>query len=109
MPIAESEKERRRALLKKHYDVENQHDMDAIMETFAPEGEMIYNRIPFGDPESIRGAHLRIGFAGEGGGFKGIVNHIDGEHFTADEIVVEGRLCGQHVGEFQGVEATVNN
>ena len=106
MPIADSEKERRRALLKKHYDVENQHDMDAIMETFAPESEMIYNRIPFRDPESIRGAHGRIGFAGEGGAFKGIVNHIDGEHFTTDEIVIEGRLCGQHVGEFQGIEAT---
>ncbi len=27
-------------------------------------------------------------------------------HFTADEIVIEGRLCGKHVGEFQGFPPT---
>ena len=34
MPITDSEKARRRALLKTHYDVENDHDMNGIMETF---------------------------------------------------------------------------
>ena len=64
MPISDSEKNRRRALLKTHYDVENGHDIDGIMETFSPEGEMIYNRIPFTDPKSIRDAHALIGFFG---------------------------------------------
>ncbi len=36
MPITDSEKTRRRALLKTHYDVENDHDMNGIMATFAP-------------------------------------------------------------------------
>ena len=109
MPITDSEKTRRRALLKTHYDVENDHDMDGIMATFAPEGVMLYNRIPFTGPQSIRGAHGLIGFSGADGAFKDIHNYIDVEHFTEDEIIVEGRLCGKHVGEFQGIEATGRN
>ena len=106
MPITDSEKARRRALLKTHYDVENGHDIKGIMATFAPEGEMLYNRIPFTDPKSIRDAHLLIGFSGTYGAFKDIHHYIDVEHFTEDEIIVEGRLCGKHVGEFQGFKAT---
>ena len=109
MPITDSEKARRRALLKTHYDVENDHDMDGIMATFAPESVMLYNRVPFTDPPSIRSAHLRIGFSGTDGALKDMHNYIDVEHFTEDEIIVEGRLCGKHVGEFQGIEATGRN
>ncbi len=109
MPITDSEKARRRALLKTHYDVENDHDMNGIMETFSPDGEMIYNLIPFTEPQSIRNAHDLIGFSGTDGAFENIQNCIDREHLTDDEIIVEGRLCGKHVGEFQGIEATGRN
>ncbi len=109
MPITDSEKARRRRLLKAHYDVENSHDMSAIMATFSPDAEMLYNRTPFTDPQSIRDAHGRIGFSGTDGAFEDIHNYIDDEHFTDDEIIVEGRLCGKHVGEFQGIEATGRN
>ncbi len=109
MPITDSEKARRRALLKTHYDVENSHDMDGIMATFSPEAEMLYNRIPFTDPQSIRYAHRLMGFSGTGGAFADIYHHIDSEHFTDDEIIVEGRLSGKHVGEFQGIEPTGRN
>ena len=109
MPITDSEKARRRALLKTHYEVENAYDMDGMMATFAPESVMLYNRIPFTDPQSIRDAHVRIGFFGTEGALKDMHNYIDVEHFTEDEIIVEGRLCGKHVGEFQGIEATGRN
>ena len=109
MPITDSEKTRRRALLKTHYDVENDHDMNGIMATFAPDAEMLFNRIPFTNPQSIRDAHVLLGFSGTDGAFKDIHNYIDGEHFTEDEIIVEGRLCGKHVGEFQGLKATGRN
>ena len=109
MLITDSEKNRRRALLKTHYDVENDHDINGIMATFAPDGEMLFNRFPFTDPQSIRGAHGLIGFSGTDGAFEDIHNYIDVEHFTEDEIIVEGRLCGKHVGEFQGIEATGRN
>ena len=105
MPITDSEKARRKALLKTHYDVENDHDMNGIMATFSPNAEVHYNRIPFTDPQSIRDGHSYIGFAG-GGAIEGIHHYIDGEHFTDDEIIVEGRACGKHVGEFMGIEAT---
>jgi len=109
MPITDSEKARRRSLLKTHYDIENSHDMNGIMATFSPDGEMLYNRIPFTDPQSIRDAHVLIGFSGTDGALEDLQNCIDVEHFTEDEIIVEGRLCGKHVGEFLGFEATGRN
>ena len=102
MPIDERERARRRALIAAHYEAENAQSIERIMETFSPDAEMIYNRQSFPEPEGIRLAHGYIGFAGAGGAFAGIHNVIDGEHFTADEIVIEGRLCGRHTGEFQG-------
>jgi len=109
VPITDSEKTRRRALLKTHYDVENDHDMNGIMATFAPSAEMLYNRIPFTDPQSIRDAHGLMGYFGKRGAFEDIHHYIDVEHFTEDEIIVEGRVSGKHVGEFQGFEATGRN
>jgi len=109
MPITNGEKARRRALLKTHYDVENGHDMNGIMETFSPNGEMLYNRIPFTDPQSIRDAHGLIGFSGTDGALEDLDNCIDSEHFTDDEIIVEGRLCGKHVRELEGIKATGRN
>ena len=109
MSITDSEKARRRRLLEAHYDVENDHDIKGIMATFAPDGEMLYNRTPFTDPQSIRDAHGLIGFSGTDGALEDLDNCIDSVHFTEDEIIVEGRLCGKHVGEFQGIEATGRN
>ncbi len=109
MPITDSEKTRRRALLKTHYEFENSHDINGIMATFSPDAEMVYNRAPFTDPQSIRHAHGLIGFSGTDGAIEDLHMCIDGEHFTDDEIIVEGRLCGKHVGEFQGIEATGRN
>ena len=83
MPIDEAERRRRRALIHAHYEAENRCDLDRIMATFAPEGEMLYNRLPFRDDESIRQAHTYIGFAGQGA-FSGIHNVRDGEHFTVE-------------------------
>jgi hypothetical protein len=101
MPIDEAERKRRQALLHIHYKVENDHDLDRIMATFSPDGEMLYNRQSFPEPELIRGAHAYMGFSAEGA-FERLQTIADHEHFTDDEIVVEGRLTGRHVGEFQG-------
>ncbi len=106
MPIDDAERARRRRLLHAHYAVENVNDLAGIMATFSPDAEMIYNRQSFPVPDAIAGGHAYIGFAGTGGAFTGIRNIIDAEHCTDDEIVVEGRLCGTHVGEFQGFPPT---
>lgn len=105
MPIDETERARRRALLEAHYDAENAHDLEAVMTTFSPRTEMRYNRQSFPDHDSIRQAHRYMGFTG-GGAFEGLRTVADDQHVTDDEIVVEGRLCGKHVGEFQGFPAT---
>ncbi len=109
MLITDGEKTRRRALLKAHYDAENGHDMNAIMATFSPDCELLYNRTPFTEPQSIRAAHDLMGFSGTDGAFEDIHNYIDVEHFTDDEIIVEGRFSGKHVREFYGIEATGRN
>jgi hypothetical protein len=54
---------------------------------------------------SIRQAHAYMGFSAQGA-FRGLRTIADRQHFTADEIVIEGRLCGRHVGEFQGFPPT---
>jgi len=97
--------ERRHALVQAHYAVENHHDLDAIMKTFAGQAEMLYNRQPFRDHDSIRAAHDYMGFAAAGA-FEGLRTVAEHEHVTADEIVIEGRLFGRHVGEFQGFAPT---
>lgn len=107
MPIDEKERARRRALLRAHYAAENAHDIDRIMKTFAaPDAVMLYNHQPFEDPDSIRAAHGYMGFSSAPGAFTGLQTNIDHEHFTDDEIVVEGRLCGRHSGEFLGFPPT---
>jgi hypothetical protein len=97
--------ERRRALVRAHYAVENRKDLDGIMHTFAADGEMLYNHIKFSDLDSIRQAHTYIGFSASGA-FENLLTIAEHEHLTADEIVIEGRLCGKHVGEFQGCAPT---
>lgn len=96
---------RRHALLHAHYAAENDNDLDRIMKTFAADTELIYNRQTFPDHATIRLAHEYIGFAGSGA-FANPQNLIDHEHLTDDEVIVEGRLCGKHVGEFQGFAPT---
>lgn len=106
MPIDEHERARRRALLEAHYAAENAHDGPRIMKTFAPQGEMLYNHTRFGDHDSIVAAHGYIGMTAAQGAFEGLVTRRDREHVTDEEIVVEGRLLGRHVGEFQGFAPT---
>ena len=100
--IEPHEEARRRALIAAHYAVENDRDIDRIMQTFARDAVMVYNGQRFAEPEQIRWAHAYIGFGPDDGAFTDVRNLRDAEHCTADEIVVEGRLQGRHVGEFQG-------
>src|SRR5512144_1394181 len=106
MPIDDKERKRRHALLQAHYAAENDHDIERIMKTFSKDGVMLYNRQSFPSDETIRWAHGYIGMTAARGAFGGLVNVIDAEHFTDDEIVVEGRLSGKHSSEFLGFAPT---
>ena len=106
MPIDVREQERRRALLKEHYAAENHHDLDRLMDTFADDGVMHFNHLPFEGDEEIRGAHILIGMSASPGAFSGLRAIIDEEHYTDEETVVEGRMCGKHSNEFLGFAPT---
>ena len=106
MSIDEKERARRRALVHAHMKVENGHDLDGIMATFSGDAEMLYNRQSFHEPDTIRVAHAYFGLSPADGAFKDLRVVPDHEHFTADEIVIEGRMCGTHVGDFEGFPPT---
>ncbi len=106
MPIDDQERERRRALIHEHYAAENEHDLERIMDTFAKDGVMHYNHQSFPSDEQIRVAHTYIGMSAAPGALSGLRAIIDEEHFTHEETVIEGRLCGKHSNEFFGFEPT---
>ncbi len=106
MPINDAERIRRRELVRAHLAAENQHDLDKVMSTFAEKTEMIYNRDSFTDHNAIRNAHIYIGMSPIAGAISGLEVITDAESFTDDDIVIEGRLCGKHVGEFRGYQPT---
>jgi hypothetical protein len=106
MPIDERERKRRHALLHAHYAAENDHDLERIMTTFATDGVMLYNRQTFATDETIRWAHAHMGMSAAPGAFSELRTLIDEEHFTDEEIVVEGRVCGKHSSEFLGFAPT---
>jgi ketosteroid isomerase-like protein len=106
MPIDETERTRRRALLRAHLDAENAGDGEGVMATFAGDAVMVYNTLPFASPEAILGAHQYIGFAGAAGAFASARNEIDRESFTDTDIVIEGRMCGVHERDFMGFAAS---
>ena len=106
MPIDERERERRRELIRVHYAAENDHDLDRIMATFSKHGVMVYNRQTFPSDEAIRLAHAYMGMSAARGAFAGLRAVIDVEHFTDTETVIEGRVCGNHSGEFLGFAPT---
>jgi len=92
------ERARWRELLEAHVGGENQHDLDVILETFADEGEMVFNgNVSRGD-DQLSSAHIMFGFsAAVPGGLTRTQVIAEREHFTDDSILIEGRVVGEHV------------
>ena len=106
MPIDAKERKRRRALVREHYAAENAHDLERIMDTFADDGVMRYNHLSFEGAERIPVSHTLSGMSASPGGFRGLRAIIDEEHYTDEETVIEGRVCGKHSNEFLGFAPT---
>lgn len=107
MPVSESERKRRRKLLKAHLDAENAHDLAAIMETFSDNGEMIFNSRSFKGKETIAEAHAGFGMSGDHpGSLEGLKVLVDQEFFTDDEIIITGCVVGKHTRPFGGLPPT---
>lgn len=105
MPVEENERARRHALLARHYAAENRHEIEKIMDTFAPDATMIYNRQVYQGVDAIALAHAYFGFSNQGA-FAHPTNTIDRESISDRDIIVEGTFRGKHIGEFLGFAPT---
>jgi predicted ester cyclase len=96
---------RRDRTMESHLAAEAAHDVDAIMATYAPDAEVIFNGQVFDTLEQIRSLHLALGFGG-----KGALPDLSSpplRSFKAGEvIVIEFRIKGTHEGEFVGIQPT---
>lgn len=106
MPIDSTERDRRRALLEEHYAAENDRDLDRIMATFAGDAVMSYNRLVLDGEAQIRSAHTLVGMSDSPGAFSGFRHTVDADHYTDEEVVVEGRMFATHSDEFLGFAPT---
>src|SRR5690242_19079506 len=106
MSINESERQRRKALVYAHMAAENAHDVDKVIETFADETEMIFNGLLVRDHNMIHHLHTQFAFSPDQSAITGTRLVVKHEHFTDDEMVIEGRLCGKHVPDWGAYPAT---
>ena len=91
--------------LEEHIRAENSHDVNAIMETFAEGGMLVFNGVSLADPDRIRMLHEQLGF-GDRGGFSDLRVEERQRYVSEDAIVLEQVVSGRHTGEWQGIAAT---
>lgn len=93
------------ALLARHLDAENRHDVDAIMATYADDPIVVLNGRALAGRDRVRAFHERFGFGGDGS-FADVRVEERHRHVTADAIVIEQTLSGRHVGDWEGMAPT---
>jgi hypothetical protein len=91
--------------LEDHIRAENSHDVNAIMETFAPDGVLVFNGSPLAGHDTIRGLHEGLGF-GDRGGFSDLQVEERQRYISDEAITLEQVVRGRHTGEWQGIAAT---
>lgn len=106
MTLDEHERKRRHRLVQAHMAAENDHDIDAIMATFASKTEMVFNGQRFEDLEQIRSLHIGFGMSSLPGGLHGIRLVPERETFGEEHVLIEARLFATHTGVIQGYPPT---
>jgi len=91
--------------LEEHIRAENAHDVNAIMNTFADNGMLVFNGLPLRDHDRIRTLHEALGF-GEQGGFSDLRVEEKQRYISDEAIILEQVVSGTHTGEWQGIAAT---
>jgi steroid delta-isomerase-like uncharacterized protein len=91
--------------LAEHFRAENGHDVDAILQTFAPDAAVVFGGKSYTGAEAIRRLHEGLGF-GAAGAFSELRIVEIRRHHTEHAIVVEQRLRGRHTGVWEGVAAS---
>lgn len=100
------QRKRWRQLVDLHMGEENQHDLPGVMATFAQQGEMIFNRMPFRGGEAIAAGHVLFGMSQLPGALVDTQVVPEREHYTDAELLIEGRVIATHVGDVLGFVGT---
>jgi predicted ester cyclase len=96
---------RRDLAMAAHLAAEAAHDVNAIMATYAPDAELVFNGRIFGTLEQIRNLHLALGFGGEGA-LPDLSSPPLRIFYAGETIVIEYCITGTHKGEFAGIQPT---
>lgn len=91
--------------LEEHIRAENEHDVEAIMNTFASDGVLVFNGTPLGNHAVIRTLHEQLGF-GENGGFSDLRIDVKHRYVSEEAITLEQVVTGTHTGKWQGISPT---
>jgi hypothetical protein len=91
--------------LEAHFHAENEHDVDAILATFADPSEVVWGGRSFRGVDVIRKLHDRMGF-GNDGAFTDLQIIERKRHYTSTAIIVEQTLRGRHAGIWEGLAPT---
>lgn len=103
--VSKDRLERRVRCLEAHIEAENNHDVEAIMNTFAANGVLVFNGLSIADHDRIRTLHEELGF-GEQGGFSELSIEERERYVSEEAIILEQVVKGRHTGAWQGVPAT---
>jgi steroid delta-isomerase-like uncharacterized protein len=98
-------KELREQIVLKHLQAENDHDIEAIMETFSEQPGFALNGAELSGQETIRAVYEGFGF-GQSGSFSDIQLNIQKWFWGDESVTVEMFLKAKHTGEWQGIAAT---
>jgi predicted ester cyclase len=96
---------RRAQTLAAHLHAENAHDVDGIVDTFAPGGKLILNGESYAGHGLIRRVHENFGFAA-GGAFSDLRVDVKHRHEAGAAIILEQVLSGRHTGVWNGIPPT---
>lgn len=109
MTVAASQLQRdaRIRLVETHVNAENNHDLNAIVETFGSNSAFVLNGMKLEGHENIRACYESFGF-GDNGGFSEVCAEVKQWHIGDESITLELILSGVHTGEWQGIPATAN-
>jgi steroid delta-isomerase-like uncharacterized protein len=95
-------REEREAIVRRHMEAENEHDFDAVIETFAhPRYELIATGQVHDGEEAVREYFRTTRSA-----FPDQRNELIAMHHSNDAVVVEFWLLGTHRGELAGIPPT---
>ncbi|HTZ12173.1 MAG TPA: alpha/beta fold hydrolase [Mycobacterium sp.] len=93
-------RERREAIVNRHVEAENQHDIEATIATFErPRYEM--NGVTHDGADAVRELHKTLT-----GALPDLCASVDRLRHTDDAVIIEARIIGTHDGEWNGIPPT---